>query len=86
MHSPSMLHSHVLSIPDDIVQHITQNTLVFLNKRDLVSGYAAEKHITAIRESMLGLTKHLWVGSVLMSDEGGMNDFIEGLAGALKRR
>lgn len=81
-----MLHSHPLLIPDDIVQHITPDSLVFLNKHDLISGYASEEHVTSVREQVLGLTKRVWVGSVLKSESGGMKDFVEGLVEALRQR
>jgi hypothetical protein len=87
IHPPaSLLYSHPYLIPDDVLQYITPDSLVFLNKHDLISEHASETHVPTIRERVLGLTKHLWVGSVLKSDRGGMDGFMEGLVQALRQR
>lgn len=72
-------------IPPDVHQHFTPNTLVLLNKQDLLSPDKTDILVTA-RNQLRLLTPNVWTGSVQGYERGGMDDFMEGLVDVLKER
>lgn len=73
-------------IPPDVLQHITSETLVFLNKHDLVSIGEREDEMPAVIDMLHQITPTVWTGSVLENDSGGMDAFMKGLVDVLKQR
>lgn len=68
------------------MQHITPETIILLNKGDLVSLDKTESGTSAVWDRLRQLLPTVWTGSVLESEKGGMDAFMNGLVDVLKQR